>query len=58
MSDMKELKNTLIIHFLEPHPYLVLDTAGVVDNTHTGGVGSNIQPPDDLSQEYFNLLEL
>lgn len=38
--------------------YLILDTAGVVDNSDTSGVGSNIQPLNDLCQEDLNLLKL
>lgn len=39
-------------------PNLALDAAGVVDNSHTGGVGSNIKTLDDLSQEDLDLLKL
>lgn len=39
-------------------PYFILDVACVVDNTHTGGVGSNIQSLNDLSQEDLDLLKL
>lgn len=38
--------------------YLILDTAGVVDNSDTSGVGSNIQPLNDLCQEDLYLLKL
>jgi len=39
-------------------PYLVLDAAGIVDDSHAGGVGSHVQPLDDLSQEDLDLLKL
>lgn len=39
-------------------PHLVLHTTGIVDHSHTGGVGSNIQPLDDFSQEDLDLLKL
>lgn len=37
--------------------YLIFDAAGVVDHTDTSGVGSHVQPLDDLGQEDFDLLE-
>lgn len=37
--------------------YLVFDTAGVVDDSDTSGVGSHVQPLDDLGQEDFDLLK-
>lgn len=37
--------------------YLVFDTTGVIDNTDASGIGSNIQPLDDLCQEDFDLLK-
>lgn len=40
-----------------PQPYLVFDTTGVIDDAHTGGVGSHVQPFDDLRQEDFDLLK-
>lgn len=40
------------------HPYLIFDTTGVIDDTDTSGIGSNIQPLDDLCQEDFDLLKL
>lgn len=39
-------------------PYLILYAAGIVDNTDTSGVGSNVQPLNDLCQENFYLLKL
>lgn len=37
--------------------YLILDSAGVVDYSHTGGIGSNIQPLDDFGEEDLDLLK-
>lgn len=41
-----------------PQPYLVFDAAGVIDDADAGGVGSHVQPLDDLGQEDLYLLEL
>lgn len=48
------------INFNKPnsYPYLILNTACIVDNSHTGCVGSNIQPLNDFGQEDLHLLKL
>lgn len=38
-------------------PYLVLDAAGIVYNTDASGIGSDIQPLNDLCQENLYLLK-
>lgn len=40
-----------------PQSYLVFDTTGVVDDTHSSGIGPHVQPLDDLGQEDFYLLK-
>ncbi|TNN45206.1 hypothetical protein EYF80_044584 [Liparis tanakae] len=37
---------------------LNLDRAGVVDHSHPGGVGADVQRVDHVSQEYLHLLKL
>lgn len=44
--------------FFKLYPNLILNAAGIVDNSHTSGAGSNIQPLNDFCQEDFNLLKL
>lgn len=40
-----------------PPSYLIFDTTGVIDDTDTSGIGSHVQPLDDLRQEDFYLLK-
>lgn len=43
---------------LKPCLYLVLDTTRVVDNSDTGGIGSNVQALDDFGQKNLDLFKL